>query len=97
MRYFGGKLDMTVRYLADMPDICVILAVSVGHPAAQLCKAARHIAVIPNMTVRYLTVMLHMTVRYLTDMCWSGPLRHTGTLGDGGGEDAAAVSKMTSR
>ena len=86
MRYFGGKLDMTVRYLADMPDICVILAVSVGHPAAQLCKAARHIAVMPNMTVRY-----------LTDMCGSRPLRQTGTLGDGGGEDAAAVSKMTSR
>ena len=88
---------MTVRYLADMPDICVTLAVSVGYPAAQLCKTARHIAVMSDMTVRYLTVMLTLTVRYLTDMCGSGPLGQTGTLGDGGGEDAAAVSKMTSR
>ena len=68
-----------------------------GYPVAQPYKAARHLAVMSGMPMRYLTVMLHMTVRYLTDMCWIGPLRHTGTLGDGGGEDAAAMSKMTSR
>ena len=97
VRYFGAKLDMTVRYLADMLGICVIPAVSVGYPVLQLYKAARHLAVMSDMTVRYLTVMLTMTVRYLTDMFGSGPLGQTGTLGDGGGEDAAAMSKMTSR
>ena len=59
VRYFGVKLDMTVRYLADMFGICVILAVSVGYPVAQPYKAARHLAVMSDMTVRYVTVMSH--------------------------------------
>ena len=82
MRYFGVKLDMTVRYLADMFGICVILAVSVGYPVAQPYKAARHLAVMPGMPMRYLTVMLHMTVRYLANMFGNGPW---GRLCSGGG------------
>ena len=57
----------------------------------------RYLTDMSEMTVRYLTGMFHMTVRYLMDMCGSGALGQTGTLGDGGGEGAAAVSKMTSR
>ena len=57
----------------------------------------RYLTDMSDTTVIYLMGMFRMTVRYLTGMCGSSTLGQTGTLGDGGGEGAAAVSKMTSR